>query len=285
VAAKASPEGVGGIVLAGGRSTRMGADKASLAWHGSTLAYRAAALLQRTVTGPVVVVAAAQQALPELPAGVEVVRDRVEGGGPPAALARGLGALAARAAPTGVRGRRRLAPRVAFAAAVDAPLLHPAVIRRVLALLGDADCALPVLAGHRQPLAAAYRGRVLGLAGDDGRLPPLFRIADLVPARLVDAADLLADPAVAGVPGALEALRGLNSPEAFAAALALPEPAVACEIAERRATVRAATAGRLLERLGLSPGTPLAVDGVGAVDDARFPLVAGDRVRVSPAGA
>ena len=45
-----------GVVLAGGRSTRMGTPKACLEWHGSTLLYRTAALLRRTVTGPVVVV-------------------------------------------------------------------------------------------------------------------------------------------------------------------------------------------------------------------------------------
>jgi hypothetical protein len=63
-----------GLVLAGGRSTRMGAPKASLEWHGSTLLYRAAALLARVVDGPVVVVAAPGQQLPELPAGAEVDR-------------------------------------------------------------------------------------------------------------------------------------------------------------------------------------------------------------------
>jgi molybdopterin-guanine dinucleotide biosynthesis protein A len=276
---------VGGIVLAGGRSTRMGADKASLDWHGSTLAHRVAALLRRTVAGPVLVVAAADQVLPGLPTGVEVVRDHEEGGGPPAALARGLAALAAREARTGVRGRRQLASCVAFATAVDAPLLHPAVIRRVLALLGEADCAMPVLDGHRQPLAAAYRASVLALADGAGRLPPLFRIADLRPSRLLTADDLLADPAVAGAPGALDALRGLNSPDAFTAALALPEPEVACDVGGRRVSVRAATAGRLLDRLGLPPDTPLALAGVGAVDDPRFPLVDGDRVRVSPRAA
>jgi molybdopterin-guanine dinucleotide biosynthesis protein A len=272
VASTGPAERIGGVVLAGGRSTRMGSDKAALAWHGSTLAYRVAALLRRTVSGPVVVVAAACQEPPDLPAGVGVVRDRAGDAGPPAALARGLEALAGRAG-------------VAFATAVDAPLLHPAVIRRVLALLGAADCAMPVLDGHRQPLAAAYRTAVLDLVDGDGRLPPLFRIADLRPARLLDAADLLADPAVAAVAGALDALRGLNTSEAFAQALALPEPEIACDLAGRTAVVRAATAGRLLERLGLSPSTPLRVAGAGEVADPRFPLVAGDRVRVSSPAA
>jgi CTP:molybdopterin cytidylyltransferase MocA len=41
----------GGIVLAGGRSTRMGSAKAALEWHGSTLLRRVAAIVGR-VAGP-----------------------------------------------------------------------------------------------------------------------------------------------------------------------------------------------------------------------------------------
>ena len=59
----------------------MGTPKACLEWHGSTLLYRTAALLRRTVAGPVVVVLGAGDlsgaafALPALPAGVTVVYD------------------------------------------------------------------------------------------------------------------------------------------------------------------------------------------------------------------
>ena len=38
-----------GVVLAGGRSSRMGTAKAGLQWHGSTLLYRTASLLGRTL--------------------------------------------------------------------------------------------------------------------------------------------------------------------------------------------------------------------------------------------
>src|SRR5580765_5074452 len=106
-----------GVVLAGGRSTRMGAPKAALEWHGSTLLYRAAALLARVVDGPVVVVAAPGQQLPELPAGVPVVEDPVEGLGPMRGIATGLAAVA------------DLAP-AAFVCATDMPFLHPAFVNR-----------------------------------------------------------------------------------------------------------------------------------------------------------
>ncbi|HEY4006996.1 MAG TPA: NTP transferase domain-containing protein [Pseudonocardia sp.] len=43
------------MVLAGGRSSRTGQSKAAPEWHGSTLLYRTAAVLARTVSGRVVV--------------------------------------------------------------------------------------------------------------------------------------------------------------------------------------------------------------------------------------
>src|ERR687897_869016 len=55
---------VAAVVLAGGRSTRMGRPKATLDWHGSTLLRRAAGIVGRAVDGPVVVVRAAGQELP-----------------------------------------------------------------------------------------------------------------------------------------------------------------------------------------------------------------------------
>ncbi|WP_279581859.1 molybdenum cofactor guanylyltransferase [Fodinicola feengrottensis] len=69
-------------MLAGGRSARMGRSKADLPWHGSTLLRRTVGVLARAVDGPVVVVRAAGQSLPSLPAGVEVRDDDAEGLGP-----------------------------------------------------------------------------------------------------------------------------------------------------------------------------------------------------------
>ncbi|MFC7590483.1 molybdenum cofactor guanylyltransferase [Nonomuraea antimicrobica] len=124
-----------GIVLAGGRSTRMGRPKAWLEWHGSTLLHRAAAVLARAVDGPVVVVAAPGQELPPLPSGVSVVEDPVEGLGPMQGLAVGLAAVADRA-------------ETAFVCSTDLPFLHPAFVRRVLrALTPGTDVALPVARG------------------------------------------------------------------------------------------------------------------------------------------
>src|ERR1039457_1518095 len=87
-----------GIVLAGGRSSRMGTPKAALEWHGSTLLRRTAGIVSRATDGPVVVVRAQGQALPVLPAQVEVIDDPREGMGPIQGLAAGLAAIAGRAA-------------------------------------------------------------------------------------------------------------------------------------------------------------------------------------------
>ena len=57
---------LGAIVLAGGRSSRMGAPKALLDWHGGTLVRRVTGILQR-IADPVVVVHADGQELPTLP--------------------------------------------------------------------------------------------------------------------------------------------------------------------------------------------------------------------------
>src|SRR3954454_12550894 len=134
-----------GIVLAGGRSSRMGSPKAALEWHGSTLLRRVAGIVARGVDGPVVVVRAPGQELPALPDGVELVDDAREGRGPLQGLAAGLAAV------------REAAP-VAFVSSTDVPLLHPRFVRRVVGALDDgADVALPEVGGFRHPLAAAYR--------------------------------------------------------------------------------------------------------------------------------
>src|SRR5687768_9948896 len=129
----------GAVVLAGGRSSRMGRSKADLEWRGSTLLAHVVAVVTDGTGGPVVVVRAPGQQLPPLPAGVDVVEDEVEGRGPLQGLAAGLTAMEARA-------------DVAFVCATDLPFLHPAYVRRVLAGLGEADVALPVVGGFRQPL-------------------------------------------------------------------------------------------------------------------------------------
>jgi molybdopterin-guanine dinucleotide biosynthesis protein A len=135
----------GAIILAGGRSSRVGSPKPALDWHGSTLLRRVSGLAQRTVDGPVVVVRAPGQDLPGLPPSIEVVSDAREGRGPLQGLAAGLTAIGDRA-------------EIAYVSSTDVPLLHPAFMRRVIeAVSDDVDVVLPEIHGFRQPLSAAYR--------------------------------------------------------------------------------------------------------------------------------
>ena len=54
--------------------------------------------------------------------------------------------------------RSRVVPAVAYVCAVDLPELSVAAVRRAVdALDSAADAAVPLVAGVRQPLAAAYR--------------------------------------------------------------------------------------------------------------------------------
>jgi molybdopterin-guanine dinucleotide biosynthesis protein A len=279
---------VAGVVLAGGRSVRMGTAKAGLEWHGSTLLRRAAGVVGRGVDGPVVVVRAPGQVLPALPAGVEVVEDAVAGRGPLQGILSGLGAVAGRAA-------------VALVCAVDLPLLHPAFLRRVAReLRADAalDVALPVALGHAQPLAAAYRTalapRIAELL-DAGRLRP-GALFDQARVLTLDAAALLADPVLAAVDPLLDSLRNVNTPEEYREARSRPAPAVrvqcygplATGVDRGPRTVRAATLHAAAEAAGVVlDGSVVAVveegDGAhSAVADPGAPLVAGDAVAFLP---
>jgi molybdenum cofactor guanylyltransferase len=182
-------------VLAGGRSTRMGSPKAWLAWGDTTLLGHVAQVVSDGVDGgPVVVVAADSQDLPELPAVVTVVADRIPGAGVLGGIATGLAALEPLA-------------DVAFAAATDLPFLEPAVVRQTLALLGDEwDVVLPEAGGFRHPLAAAYRTALAPLA------------AELLDGGLRRPDDLYARCRVRLVPGDAAVLENVNDPAAYAAA-------------------------------------------------------------------
>ena len=134
---------VGGIVLAGGRSRRMGTAKAGLDWHGVPLVAHVAARVAEATQGPVVVVRAPGQALPPLPQ--TIVADPVAGLGPLQGLAAGLAALDAAAA---------------FVCATDQPDAWQ-VIPYMLAVFQPGDDAV---AFADQPLGALYSARVTAVA-------------------------------------------------------------------------------------------------------------------------
>ena len=131
----------------------MGAPKASLEWHGSTLLRRVAGLVERGVDGPVVIVGSAGQELPGLPERYEVVDDAHPGRGPLEGLAAGLGALAGRA-------------ELAYVSSTDVPFLHTSFVGAVVGGLGERDeICVPVVGRGWQPLAAVYRTSLVRAGG------------------------------------------------------------------------------------------------------------------------
>jgi molybdenum cofactor guanylyltransferase len=127
----------------------MGRPKAALEWHGSTLLRRVVGIVARVVDGPVVVVKAPGQALPELPGEVAITTDAREGRGPLQGVAAGLSAASE--------------AQWAYVSSTDVPFLHPAFVAVVLraAQRGNVDVALPAAHGFRHPLSAAYRTALL----------------------------------------------------------------------------------------------------------------------------
>jgi molybdopterin-guanine dinucleotide biosynthesis protein A len=190
-----------GIVLCGGRSSRMGRPKAWLPFGSETLLQRTVRTLQQIVE-PIVVVAAPNQELPELPETVLVVRDDREFLGPLNGLATGLESL------TGIAD-------AAYLSSCDVPFLRPGFVQRVVERLGDAQICMPNVGGFPHPVAACYRVSVHPAVSsliDAGRLRPIF-LADQCTTMFLSANDF------ADVDPRLESLRNVNTPADYAAAL------------------------------------------------------------------
>ena len=191
----------GGIILCGGKSTRMGSSKALLAFGAETMLQRVVRVLA-TVVSPIVVVGAPQQSLPQLPADVTVTRDEQEGRGPLEALRAGLKAL-----PGTVE--------IAYVTSCDVPLLVPGFVRRMIDLLSDHDIAVMETDGLAHPLSAVYRRDTLPHVESllaQGRLRPVF-LFDAVRTRRVQPAEM------ASVDPELLTLRNVNTREDYVEAL------------------------------------------------------------------
>lgn len=203
----------GAIILCGGKSSRMGRDKATLPFGPEQMLPRVVRLISEAVNLEcVVVVAAPNQLLPELPAGVSVARDAQQYRGPLEGLASGFRALAGRA-------------DAVYATGCDVPLLVPAFVEKMFALLGDFDIAVPFDGQHHHPLAAVYRPTVLAhverlLASE--RMRPKF-LFDEVRTREIPVADLRAvDPQ-------LSTLENLNYKQDYITALTVAGFAVSAD--------------------------------------------------------
>ncbi len=152
---------VTGAVLAGGRSSRLGRDKALLTVGGEALLARAVRTMA-TVCGEVLVVGPPEREA--VTPGVRVLADERPGVGPLGGIATALRAM---------RGARLLA------VATDMPLLNANLLRYLLDLSGDVAVVLPRVDGRTQQLHAVYAHSCLTiiddqLARDDFKIDRFF---------------------------------------------------------------------------------------------------------------
>ena len=166
---------LGAIILTGGGSSRMGADKAEVLWLGVRAVDRVADLARRSGADPVITVGVRSH-------GLRFIPDDAAGGGPVGGVIAGLRAL-------GEAGCAR-----ALVLAVDAPTLEPE------------DLAL--LLAEPAP-GAAFEGLHLPMALDLAALPAEAG-AGWPLGRLVERAGLVR---IACPADRLERLRGANTPQ------------------------------------------------------------------------
>jgi molybdopterin-guanine dinucleotide biosynthesis protein A len=194
----------GAIILCGGRSQRMGRDKATLPFGlNETMLQRVVRLVSEAIPADrIVCVAAPSQPLPQLPDAVRVVFDPTPHAGPLAGLATGLAASEHEA-------------DAAFVVGCDAPLLKPEFVARMFDLLGDYQIAAAHDGQRWHPLSAVYRtnlGRQIEELLQSGTRS-LVALIESCRTRRVNASELRdVDPE-------LETLFTCNSPQEYHAAL------------------------------------------------------------------
>jgi molybdopterin-guanine dinucleotide biosynthesis protein A len=191
------------IVLAGGRSSRMGSPKAQLRYGTQTLLERTLSELRAAFNDIVVVAAPAGiGGAVENPRDVTIIRDEREYEGPLPALPRGL---------------RAIGNDAAFVCSCDLPLLKSEVARSLCAMLDSYDAVIPEIVGLAQPLHAVYRKRCAAaidamVARGEKRLT---RAVESLSVRKVNESELRSiDPE-------LQSFLNVNTPEDYARALGL----------------------------------------------------------------
>lgn len=203
------------VVLCGGRSVRMGQDKANIAFGNETLLQRVCRLTA-AVGNPVIVVAAANQDLPGLSDSVTVLRDELPDQGPLAGFVTALRFLATLDAPS-----RTAACSTVFLTSCDTPFLNVDVLRmlahRLRSESPDFDGIVISHNQNSQPLQAVYRTRILatadGLLGAGKRsMHSLLCALNILTANATDYCEL--DPE-------LRFLQNTNTPEELSAARAM----------------------------------------------------------------
>jgi molybdopterin-guanine dinucleotide biosynthesis protein A len=138
----------GCIVLAGGKSSRLGQDKALVELGGQTLLQRSVNNLE-FLGNEIVVVAAPGQRLPEIAATsrLKIVRDITSGKGPLVGIYTGLCASAY---------------PLSFVVACDMPFVRRALVEKILGAASGYDVVIPRRPQGLEPLHAAYAQSCIG---------------------------------------------------------------------------------------------------------------------------
>ena len=177
------------IVLAGGKSSRMGMPKPWLRWGDEFLLQRIVRIVGEAVES-VVIVTAKDSELPPLPYTVKIVVDAIPDCGP-------LGGL--------VTGLEHFGSEIesAILVACDLPLIQPQFIQSLH--LGECDAAVPRIDGRCHPLLAAYSPSCLAIARMQLQAGQ-YRMADFLERLKVRELGLADLPEI-------ESLRTANTPE------------------------------------------------------------------------
>ena len=147
------------VVLAGGKSSRMGRPKSLLLFDGEPLIFHIVRALKQMFS-ETVIVASPEQELPQLPA--ILVRDEVAYQGPVGGIYYGLTAASG---------------KFCFVTSCDVPFLNAALIAYFVSQISDCDVAVPSWEDRFQPLHAVYRTSVRPLLKEQlsrGELRPVY---------------------------------------------------------------------------------------------------------------
>ncbi|HEY3374960.1 MAG TPA: formate dehydrogenase accessory sulfurtransferase FdhD [Candidatus Aquicultor sp.] len=136
------------ILLAGGKSSRMGRDKSAVLFDGEPLLLRSLNTLQ-SMFGEVIIVT--NQDIPFDIPGAKVVRDDVPFQGP-------LGGISA--------GLKSSSRDINFIIAVDMPFISPQVVDYLARFTGEADVIAPMTTNGFEPLFAFYSKRCVDALND-----------------------------------------------------------------------------------------------------------------------
>lgn len=281
------------IILAGGKSSRMGRPKALLPFAGEPLIAHVVRGI-RTIFAEAIVVAAPEQELPNLPA--VLVRDDVAYQGPVSGIYHGLTASA---------------EEVCFVTSCDAPFLNLALVADLLSRISDCDVVVPYWQERLQPLHAAYRRSVAPLLREQlnrGELRPISLYSKVRTREIHEDEIRRIDP---------EGLSflNMNSPEDYDAALqlwnnrnsisvsvelfgvarmvaktrsvalVLPQEATLAHVFSALAEKLPVLVGRVIDSEGLVTGYTCNINGLNFVRASSIKVKSGDRILILSADA